>query len=86
MVDLNPLHYINRSPPASTRTASGTPSATTPSADGKVRIWVDTWGESFFACDELRWLAYVAGADDVSGPHLAKVERWHTAVREDDRS
>ncbi|WP_063756239.1 hypothetical protein [Streptomyces sp. NRRL S-920] len=48
--------------------------------DGTTRIWVDTWGESFFACDELRWLALVAGSDDVSGPYLAKVERWHTAV------
>ncbi|MFF1379121.1 hypothetical protein [Streptomyces sp. NPDC058308] len=57
----------------------------THSADGTVRIWADTWGESFFACDELRWLAYVAGADDVSGPYLAKADSWHTAVRGADR-
>lgn len=55
----------------------------TRSADGTVRIWADTWGESFFACDELRWLAFTAGSDKVSGPHLAKVEKWHAAVRDD---
>ncbi|MEU6994514.1 hypothetical protein ABZ953_28135 [Streptomyces sp. NPDC046465] len=57
----------------------------THSADGTVRIWADTWGESFFACDELRWLAYVAGGESVSGPYLARVDAWHAAVavRED---
>jgi hypothetical protein len=30
--------------------------------------WVDTWGESFFAGDEPPWLAYVSGAEEVSGP------------------
>ncbi|ATL31598.1 hypothetical protein [Streptomyces formicae] len=39
-----------------------------------MRIWADTWGESFFACDELRWLAYVSGAEDVSGPELRRVD------------
>ncbi|MFK4071769.1 hypothetical protein [Streptomyces sp. NPDC029674] len=58
----------------------------TRSPDGTARIWADTWGESFFACDELRWLAYVAGSDDVSGPYLAKVERWHEALHVGDRS
>ncbi|MFE0174949.1 hypothetical protein ACFWZ2_21765 [Streptomyces sp. NPDC059002] len=53
----------------------------THSPDGKLRIWADTWGEAFFACDELRWLAYVAGSDEVSGPYLAKAESWHTEVR-----
>ncbi|MGW2226350.1 hypothetical protein [Streptomyces formicae] len=43
-------------------------------SDGTVRIWADTWGEPFFACDELRWLAYVAGAEDVSGPELRRVD------------
>ncbi|MEV0253732.1 hypothetical protein AB0H82_05565 [Streptomyces sp. NPDC050732] len=54
--------------------------------DGTARIWVDTWGESFFACDELRWLAYVAGSDSVSGPCLARAGRWHEAVHEDEHS
>ncbi len=58
----------------------------THSSDGTARIWVDTWGESFFACDELRWLAYVAGSAEVSGPHLAKTERWHEALLGDGRS
>ncbi|MDQ0749169.1 hypothetical protein QF034_003400 [Streptomyces africanus] len=44
----------------------------TRSGDRRARIWVDSWGESFFACDELRWLAYVSGAEDVSGPALVK--------------
>ncbi|MFI6856001.1 hypothetical protein [Streptomyces sp. NPDC050416] len=44
----------------------------TRSGDRRARIRVDSWGESFFACDELRWLAYVSGAEDVSGPALVK--------------
>lgn len=44
----------------------------TPSGDRRARIRVDSWGESFFACDELRWLAHVSGAEDVSGPALVK--------------
>jgi hypothetical protein len=39
----------------------------THSSDREARIWVDTWGESFFACDELRWLAYVSGGEEVRG-------------------
>ncbi|WP_409239552.1 hypothetical protein [Streptomyces sp. PA5.6] len=58
----------------------------TRSPDGSARIWVDTWGESFFACDELRWLAYVACSAEVCGPRLAKVERWHAALPGDGRS
>ncbi|MGW7089009.1 hypothetical protein ACWGH2_36695 [Streptomyces sp. NPDC054871] len=48
----------------------------TRSAEGRIRIWVDTWGESFFACDELRWVALVAGADEVSGPHIVSAETY----------
>jgi hypothetical protein len=44
--------------------------------DGRTRIWTDSWGESFFACDELRWLLYTAGADEVSGPSLADTSEW----------
>lgn len=58
----------------------------TDSSDGTARIWVDPWGESFFACDELRWLAYVAGSAEVGGPPLAKVERWAAALPGDGRS
>ncbi|MFJ2906313.1 hypothetical protein [Streptomyces sp. NPDC087212] len=52
----------------------------TRSPDGSVKVWVDTWGESFFACDELRWLAFVAGADRVTGPELARIDGWHEAA------
>ncbi|PIM70004.1 hypothetical protein CTU88_22395 [Streptomyces sp. JV178] len=45
------------------------------SVEGHVRIWVDSWGESFFACDELRWLAYTAGGQDVSGPVLPNSDK-----------
>ncbi|MGV9625571.1 hypothetical protein [Streptomyces sp. NPDC003487] len=48
--------------------------------DHEARIWVDTWGESFFACDELRWLAYVAGAAEVQGPILTRSSDWRAAV------
>lgn len=53
-------------------------SGTTPY--GTARIWADTWGESFFACDELRWLAYVAGAEQVRGPHLTRIGSWSAAT------
>ncbi|MHC3475515.1 hypothetical protein ACYF6T_43575 [Streptomyces sp. 7R007] len=46
----------------------------------EARIWVDSWGESFFACDELRWLAYVSGAEEVTGPTLARSADWIAAL------
>ncbi|MFJ8654206.1 hypothetical protein ACIRNU_17875 [Streptomyces rochei] len=46
----------------------------------QARLWVDTWGESFFACDELRWLLYVSGAAEVEGPILTRSEDWAAAV------
>ncbi|MFJ5301561.1 hypothetical protein [Streptomyces sp. NPDC088350] len=52
----------------------------TPLGDGRVRIWVDTWGESFFACDELRWLAFTSGADEISGPTLARTDEWASSI------
>ncbi|MFJ6703554.1 MULTISPECIES: hypothetical protein [unclassified Streptomyces] len=51
----------------------------TSSGDREAVIWVDTWGESFFACDELRWLAYVAGGEEVAGPRLAGADGWVAA-------
>ncbi|MFB7630580.1 hypothetical protein ACFC0M_06485 [Streptomyces sp. NPDC056149] len=48
----------------------------TQTRDRQVRVWADSWGESFFACDELRWLLYTAGADEVSGPFLADTSEW----------
>jgi hypothetical protein len=52
----------------------------THSSDREARIWVDTWGESFFACDELRWLAYVSGGEEVSGPTLVRAPDWIAAT------
>ncbi|MER6087306.1 hypothetical protein [Streptomyces bluensis] len=52
----------------------------TQSGDRLVRIWVDTWGESFFACDELRWLAYTSGGDEVSGPTLVRATDWVSTI------
>lgn len=43
------------------------------------KIWVDSWGESFFGCQELRRAAYLAGAVDVSGPWIASTEAWEEA-------
>ncbi|GAA1370708.1 hypothetical protein [Streptomyces beijiangensis] len=44
--------------------------------DSKVRLWVDSWGESFFGCQELRWLAYTAGALHVDGPAVQRTGAW----------
>jgi len=51
----------------------------TQSGEREARIWVDTWGESFFACDELRWVTYLSGAEEVVGPILARAADWVTA-------
>lgn len=42
----------------------------------RLRLWVDTWGESFFAWEELRFLAYVCGARSVTDPALAEPGAW----------
>ncbi|MFJ5290646.1 hypothetical protein [Streptomyces sp. NPDC088348] len=52
----------------------------TQSGENKVRIWVDTWGESFFACNELRWGAYISGGAEVAGPILVRTSEWVAAV------
>ncbi|GAB2726309.1 hypothetical protein [Kitasatospora kifunensis] len=41
-----------------------------------VSIWVNAHGEDFFACEELRWAAYTAGAVQVTGPDLVNAETW----------
>jgi len=46
----------------------------------EARIWVDSWGESFFGCGDLRWVAFTAGAKDVDGPHLARPEQWANEI------
>ncbi|MFV0127300.1 hypothetical protein ACLGI4_06240 [Streptomyces sp. HMX112] len=47
-----------------------------PGGAGRLRLWVDTWGEPFFSWEELRWLAYTCGARSVADPVLAKPEVW----------
>ncbi|MFJ7266493.1 hypothetical protein ACIQV3_07450 [Streptomyces sp. NPDC099050] len=47
-----------------------------PAGDGVLRLWADTWGEPFFAWEDLRWLAYAAGARSVADPVLVKPEVW----------
>ncbi|MEV0371123.1 hypothetical protein AB0I10_15030 [Streptomyces sp. NPDC050636] len=50
----------------------------TQSGDRRVRVWADSWGEDFYACDEVRWLLHTAGAETVSGPVLAHPSEWVT--------
>jgi hypothetical protein len=52
----------------------------TRSSDREARLWVDSWGESFFACDELRWVAYICGCEEVIGPNLARTDEWIAAI------
>jgi hypothetical protein len=48
----------------------------TPAGSSRVRIWVDSWGESFFGCLDLLWVAYAAGAHHVEGPTVRRAEDW----------
>lgn len=48
----------------------------TRSGEHTVSIWVDAHGEGVFACDDLRWAAYTAGALAVSGPTLLPKDAW----------
>nr|WP_109280925.1 hypothetical protein [Streptomyces orinoci] len=43
---------------------------------GKLHVWVDSWGEPSFGCQELRWAAYTAGAVWVEGPVVRGSEAW----------
>lgn len=45
-------------------------------ADGRLRLWADTWGEPFFSWEDLRWLLYTCGARAVDDPVLVKPEVW----------
>ncbi|MEV7870218.1 hypothetical protein AB0P17_29925 [Streptomyces sp. NPDC088124] len=49
-------------------------------SDGRLRLWVDAWGESFFAWEELRWLLYMCGAREVEGPIIRRPETWAEEV------
>ncbi|WP_405488000.1 hypothetical protein [Streptomyces sp. NBC_00096] len=45
-------------------------------AEGALRLWADTWGEPFFAWEDLRWLAHAAGARSVADPVLVRPAVW----------
>ncbi|WP_143342764.1 hypothetical protein [Crossiella equi] len=45
-------------------------------SDESVALWVDSSGEPVFPCEELRWLAYACGAQNVEGPSLASISDW----------
>ncbi|MFD7457867.1 MULTISPECIES: hypothetical protein [unclassified Streptomyces] len=47
-----------------------------PVGPSQVRVWVDSWGESFFGSLELLWLLYTAGAAHVEGPEVHKASAW----------
>ncbi|MFI2757906.1 hypothetical protein ACH5A3_03360 [Streptomyces echinatus] len=46
----------------------------------RVRVWVDSRGESFFGSLELLWLLYTAGAAHVAGPEVRKAGTWASGV------
>lgn len=48
----------------------------TQAGPSRVHIWVDSWGESFFGCLDLLWVAYTAGALHVNGPTVRRSEVW----------
>lgn len=54
----------------------------TPAGPSRVRVWVDSWGESFFGCQELRWASYTAGALRVEGPFVQESSMWAEATAE----
>ncbi|GAB2984199.1 hypothetical protein GCM10023080_057530 [Streptomyces pseudoechinosporeus] len=56
----------------------------TPAGPSRVRVWVDSWGESFFGCQELRWASYTAGALRVGGPFVQESSMWAEATAEGD--
>jgi len=53
-----------------------------PVGPSQVRVWVDSWGESFFGSLELLWLLYTAGAAHVEGPEVHKASAWVSEAHE----
>jgi hypothetical protein len=47
-----------------------------PVGPSRVRVWVDSWGESFFGSLDLLWLLYTAGAAHVEGPEVRGAGAW----------
>ncbi|MFD3480457.1 hypothetical protein [Streptomyces sp. NPDC058695] len=46
----------------------------------EVRVWVDSWGESFFGSLDLLWVLYTAGAARVEGPTVQGPDVWAAEV------
>ncbi|MFE0771680.1 hypothetical protein [Streptomyces sp. NPDC058861] len=44
--------------------------------EDRLRLWADTWGEPFFAWEDLRWLLHVCGARTVADPVLVRPPVW----------
>ncbi|EST26781.1 hypothetical protein [Streptomyces niveus] len=42
----------------------------------RVHVWVDSWGESFFGCQDLLWAAHTSGAARVAGPTVQPSAAW----------
>ncbi|MFF8269687.1 hypothetical protein ACF059_20175 [Streptomyces sp. NPDC016562] len=51
-----------------------------PDGEDRLRLWADTWGEPFFAWEDLRWLLYACGALTVADPVLTKPQVWAAEV------
>ncbi|MFE1410357.1 hypothetical protein ACFW6F_06045 [Streptomyces sp. NPDC058746] len=45
-----------------------------------VCMWIDSDEEPVYACEELRWMAYVAGARSVVGPLLRGAGEWESSA------
>ena len=41
-----------------------------------VCMWIDSGEEAVYGCEELRWMAYAAGARSVVGPLLREAGEW----------
>ncbi|WP_330298684.1 hypothetical protein [Streptomyces sp. NBC_00503] len=45
-----------------------------------VCMWIDSEEEPVFGCEELRWMAYAAGARSVVGPLLREAGEWERSA------
>src|SRR5262245_32580222 len=45
-----------------------------------VQIWLDSKGELAYPCEDVRWLAYVAGARSISGPAILPRIVWEGQI------
>ncbi|MFD7279539.1 hypothetical protein ACFV80_21480 [Streptomyces sp. NPDC059862] len=52
-----------------------------PEGPSRVRVWVDSWGESFFGSLDLLWLLYTAGAAHVEGPEVREASTWVSEIQ-----